>query len=99
MAKKEKSIMVLRSMTEGEIKSYGGNLLMRRKWKQWLGLFVLSLAWVAVASKFLEGNEMTIGIIAIVPVLIVCVAWAYSMDKAGKRLWNAIKDKDQPVRL
>ncbi len=97
--KKEKSIMVLRSMTEGEVKSYGGNLSMRKKWKYWLGLFVVVVAWFFVASKFLGGNLTLVGVLAILPLLVVLIAWVYAMDKAGKRLWNSIKDKDQPVRL
>ncbi len=97
--KEQKSIMVLRRMTQSDVENLGGSMMLRKRWKYWIAMLVLSLIWAGLITQFLKGNEIISSIIAILPLVLVFISFYYTSNKWGKKLWNSIKDKEQPVRL
>ena len=98
MKKEKKKIQVLRRMTEGDIKSLGGGLWMRRRMKFIIPLAVLALVWMVAITQLFDTSGYT-ALVALLPVLALFVVWGVGVDKAGKKLWNQVKDKEQPVDL
>lgn len=97
MKKEKRKVQILRRMTEGDIKNLGGNLWSRRKAKGLIALAVLAFAWMLVGANILVG---WIGVtLSVLPILALCLVFIVRMDKEGKKLWNYVKDKEQPVDL
>jgi hypothetical protein len=99
MAKKvEESRLILRRMTKSQIKTLGGNMFVYSKRWTWLGAFVLGIAF---AYLFLEFNEASTsnGIISITPVFVVFISFLYTLNKAGKKLWEKVKSEKEPVEI
>ncbi len=97
MKKEKRKIQIMRWMTEGDIKNLGGNLWARRKAKGLVVLAILAFAWMLVGAVILEG---WIGVtLSVLPILTLCLVFIIRMDKEGKKLWNSVKDKEQPVDL
>jgi len=97
--KKEKvKIQVLRRMTKDDIENLGGNLWMRRKAKALIIGAILSVVWLVTIVLATEPS-LLITYVAVAPMVAVWVCWLWRFTKAGKKLWNDVKDKKQPVDL
>ncbi len=97
--KEQKSIMVLRRMTQSDVENLGGSMMLRKRGKYWIAMLVLSLVWAGLITQFVRGNEIVSVIIALLPAALVAISLVYTSNKWGKKMWNSIKDKEQPVRL
>lgn len=99
MKKEKVKIQVLRQMTEGDIKNLGGNLWIRRRAIMHILVGGLLFLWMVVVSYNTEPNRWLPFVLAVVPVIVVFVIWAVRFGKAGEKLWNEVKDKEQPIDL
>lgn len=97
MKKEKKRVQVLRYMSEGEIKTLGGNLWMRHKAKSLIFVGILSLAWMLAGAVLFSGWIAVLA--SCLPISTLCVFWIWRMDKEGKNLWNYVNGKEQPVDL
>ncbi len=98
MSKEQKKYLVIREYTESDIKSLGMNYVLRKQWKQWIIMFVLSFGWMAGVTKIL-GTSVVNQFVAIAPVCIVVIAWYWSGYQVGKKIFNKVKDTPQPIKL
>ena len=97
MKKEKRKVQILRRMTEGDIKNLGGNMWMRRRVKWLIAMAFGTLAWMIVGANILVGF---IGVaVSLLPILVLCLVFIVRMDKEGKKFWNKVKDKEQPVDL
>ena len=96
--KAESTKVILEKMTESQIKTWGGNRFARKKWKSWTITFILAVGFGFIFDTFMKPTVMG-NIISILPLLIVFVAFFYSMSKAGKKFWEEIKDKPEPIEV
>jgi hypothetical protein len=94
----ETKIWILRELTESQVKSYGTNIVIKTRKKYWVGLCVVLVLWEIFISTMLKSGIVQC-VAAVAPPLIVALAFLYSADKAGKKLWQSLKDKEQPVKL
>lgn len=98
MANQEPTKFVLRKMTESQIKRLGGNMFIYTKRWTWAGAFIFSVGFGAIAQGFYK-HTTALNIISIVPVVVVFVSFFYTLNKAGNKFWNQIKDKEEPVEI
>ena len=97
MKKEKRTVQVLRQMSEGDIKNLGGNLWMKRNAKWLILAGVLSFAWLVAGAVILEGK---IGAtVSVFPMFVCFLVWTICLIKEGKKLWNYVKDREQPVDL
>jgi len=96
MSKEKKTVQV--RINEGQIKTLGSNLWIRRKIKVIILAMVLCIAWFAVVANLVDRGWLSIALM-LVPSL---YAWTHAyiiMVKEGNKLWDYVKDKEQPVDL
>ena len=99
MAKKvEESRLILRRMTESQIKTLGGNMFVYSKKWTWTGAFVLSAAFAFLFMQFNGGSKQN-AVIAVIPFLAVTISFFYTLAKAGNKLWNKVKNEQEPVEI
>ena len=98
MANQEPTKLVLRRMTKSQLVNLGGNMFIYSKRWTWLGAFVFGLAFFLLMSYF-DKHTITTNIISITPLAVVLVSFFYTLNKAGKKFWNEIKDKTEPVEI
>ncbi len=97
MSKEQKSMQVLVRMSEGRIKSLGGDRWLRRRYKSLLIAFILAMLWFFPISLIMKG---AIGaVLSLIPLLVGFIALTYAYRRAGNKLWGQVKDKEQPVDL
>jgi hypothetical protein len=85
-------------MTKAQIINLGGNLFVYSKRKTWLGAFVFGLGFFLVMQFFYNHTAM-MNVLSITPLLTVICCFVYTLNKAGKKYWNDVKDKEQPIRI
>jgi purine-cytosine permease-like protein len=98
MAKEEESRLVLRRMTETQIKNLGGNMFVYSKRKTWTWAFIFGVAFFVVMQFFFK-RTITVNVISILPLLVVFLAFLYTINKAGKTYWNKIKNEEEPITI
>jgi hypothetical protein len=91
--------MVLKEMSESAIKSYGTNIINKKRGKLWLAILVISLVWFFVALQMFNGNTIGGAIIIMTPIIVCMCAYFYSANKTGTMLWNKVKNMEQPIKL
>lgn len=99
MSKKveRKKIDLLLSKDELWIKNYGSNMWLQSRGKKVLVLFFVSFIWMMVILRFFEG---WLGYFpAIFPLIVTFYMYWRGMTRSGNKLWNEVKDKEQPVDL
>ena len=87
-----------RRLTETQIKNLGARIFVTQRWKYWIALLLISVAWFVIAGIFFT-NTMSANIIGILPLFLIIVAFVYSYVKAGSRLWNKVKDLEEPIEI
>ncbi len=97
MKKVREKRRVLRTMTESDIKSLGSALWIRSKGKALSVFFVLCLLWMLPIAYYWDGNIAVV--VAMTPLTLLWIWGMWRLDKEGKRLWNEVKDKEQPIDL
>jgi cell division protein FtsW (lipid II flippase) len=85
-------------MSKSQIISLGGNKFVYTKRWTWIGAFVFGVAFFFLMAYFYK-HTTTTNIISIVPLVCVVVSFFYTLNKAGVKLWNQIKDKSEPIEL
>ncbi len=99
MAKKEQETrLVLNKMTRDAIKNLGVNRWVYRKRWMLSGAFIVSVIWMIV-STYLYEHSVSSAIIAVVPLVIVALFFYVQATKVGKKFWEEIKDKPDPVDI
>lgn len=100
MAKKnEPTKVIIRKMTESEIKGIGSNLYVKRKGKYWLGILVLCVVWLFVTMMFFDMEQIRNQVISFLPIVVSFVGWVWQYIKAGNKFWEQVKDKPDPVEI
>jgi CBS domain containing-hemolysin-like protein len=94
----EPTKLVLRRMTKSQIVGLGGNKFVYSKRGTWIGAFIFGVGFFLLMSYFYKHTTVT-NIISIVPIVCVVVSFFYTINKAGVKYWNEIKDKEEPVVL
>ena len=98
MAKNEKTIQVIRELTESQIKGYGSNIIMKYRRKYWVALFVILGLWeLVIIAAIKPGAFMAVAMVA--PAAVIMGAFYYSARKAGNKLLASMKNQPQPVRM
>jgi cell division protein FtsW (lipid II flippase) len=98
MANQEPSKLVLRRMTESQIKTFGGNKFVYAKRWTWIAAFAFGVGFFLIMSHFYKHTTAT-NIISIVPLVVLIVAFFYTLNKAGKKFWDEVKDKEEPLEI
>ena len=98
MANQEPTKFVLRKMTESQIKRLGGNMFIYTKRWTWAGAFAFGFGFFLVLSYFYKHTTVT-SILSVVPLVVLVVAFFYTLNKAGKKFWDEIKDKEEPITI
>jgi len=97
--KKEiKRIQVIMKMTEGDIKNLGMNRWFNTKIKPIALSVVIWVVWGIIISKVIS-NDWLSALLAGLPLAVEVIYIYDRMMRAGKKLWNEVKDKPQPVDL
>ena len=98
MKRLKETRLVLREMTEKDIRGLGMSRWMRRQWWQ-LGLWFI--VWLIVLLVIVNqiNNQWVESGVAIVGYFVILLPPFVKMDRAGKRFWDEVKDKDQPIKL
>jgi hypothetical protein len=91
-------IQVIREYTESDIKGLGVTYLLKKKPRVWALLLLCALAMTGVLFKVFNPS-LVAGIVEILPVLVVFGFFWYKSQQVGKKLWEFVKDKPQPVKL
>ena len=98
MKKEKRKIQVLRKATESDIKLYGSNKWLSQHWRWWALIFVATLAWIVAGEKYLIDGWLP-ALIKISPLVIAYIIWGVFYYGAGRKYWNEIKDKPEPIEL
>ncbi|MDD5353536.1 MAG: hypothetical protein PHS93_10275 [Candidatus Omnitrophica bacterium] len=100
MKKQQVKIQVIHKISENDLKDIGGNRWTKRNLKWLIPVCVVVLVWVYIAGKYLC-NENIWGqfLLMCVPMSALFAVWEVNYVKAGKILWNEVKDKPQPIDL
>ena len=98
MANQEPTKLVLRRMTKSLLVSLGGSKFVYLKRWTWLGAFGFSVAFFLVMMYFYKHTTVS-NILSVVPLVVVAISFLYTMNKAGNKYWNQVKDREEPVDL
>jgi hypothetical protein len=97
--KVQPTIKVTREWTKSQvINIMGHNIINKRRGKYWIGLTIVSILWLVFALSVFTLNTV-VGIIAILPAIVIWLAYEYSAKETGKKFYEFIKDKPQPVAV
>lgn len=88
--------LVQMSMRKGDVVNYGYNQAMKRSWKKAMWRFVALLVIVMATSYF---NIAWLAMVFAIGMFAYLLVWMMRCQKAGKRLWESVKDKPEPVEL
>ena len=95
MTKQVNGKLVLRRMSKGQVESYGADKYYQRTWKRMLVYCLGGFAGMLVGlflSNFVTGTFL-------LTVLGIFIWWIFKGVVEGKKFWNDIKDKEEPVEL
>lgn len=102
MKKQQEKRLIIRELTESQIKEIAVSKWMRKN-ILWIVLWCVAwlVGWFALIH-YIEVIQEQIYLQMIVLILAVSnitlpVVW--KMSRVGKKIWNEIKDKDQPIRI
>ena len=85
-------------MTKAQIVSLGGSMFVYTRRKTWLGAFAFGLGFFLVMQYFYN-HTMLMNVLSIAPIVTVGCCFVYTLNKAGKKFWESVKDKEQPIRI
>ena len=100
MGKIKEKRLVLREMTEQDIKKIGVDRWVRKVWWQWviLGIVVVALMVLVLENVSIESGWGEAGV-ALGCYLLFAIPFARRVYKTGQQFWNEVKDKEQPIKL
>jgi len=97
VAKKEQpKKLVQMTMTKDDIVTYGYNQALKRSWKKAMIRFLIMLGVVMVTTWF---SIMWLAMVFAIGMFCYLLVWMMRCQKAGKRLFESVKDKPEPVGL
>lgn len=95
--KKEK-IQVLRMLSKSDIEAIGGSRWsFRMRWILFT-LFIISFSWMAFWARQTTASTIN-AYIALTPMFVSFLWWYIGYCITGKRFYNLVKDKEQPIDL
>lgn len=99
MAKKEqKKIQVLRRMTEGGIKSLGSNLWLQRRMGNIILVATVLVIWAIISNRIIASDGLSAAL-TFIPAFGLIFWLNVRMAKEGKKFWDKVKDKPEPIDL
>jgi len=98
MKKVQEKRRIIRTMSESQIRDLGMSLWVKRKLK-WVSFWcAICIAWMCVVSYITDYNQVNTIIVVSAPVIIAL--WGVvKLSKEGNKLWDKVKDKEQPIDL
>ena len=98
MGKTNKKVQVLKMMSKGDIETLGGNRWCNKA--RWLLtiLFLVSFAWVVYWTWKTEPSTINT-YIALSPSFACFTWWFIVFSVKGRKFWNEVKDKKEPIDL
>jgi hypothetical protein len=98
MAKPQRTIQCLRTYKESEIKNLGNNIYWKRHPVLLIATVVIALAIAFGVMQLFPENDWAV--LGMIPLFAWFLWWfVFAPTKIGNRLWNAVKDLEQPVDL
>jgi CBS domain containing-hemolysin-like protein len=98
VAEIEQTKIIVRKMTKAQIINLGGTAFINTKKVTWLAAFIIALIFGIIVQAFYK-HTMVTGILSVAPVVAVFIGFFYTINKAGKKFWEKIKDIPEPVDM
>lgn len=98
MKKGKERRQILRTMTQNQIEILGSELWMKKHRISLVIVAVVCFAWMGLITINTE-DSIVASVIALIPFLVSFILWTWKYLKEGKRFWENIKDKEQPIDL
>ena len=96
MKKKKETRLILREMTRGDIEAIANWRAMVKTWWIWIPILAVVIIFWALDVKTTGDTYGRIGcgILAVEAIALMLYA-----TYEGRKFWNSIKDKDQPIKI
>ena len=94
----EPTKIIIRKMTKSQLVSLGGNIFIQSKKWTWLGAFCFSVVFAFVLLGFYK-HTTVVDVLSIIPMAAVLVGFVYTMNKAGNKFWERIKNEKEPYEI
>jgi len=98
MAKKQETRLVQLRLSKDGLESRGAEREFRKIWKLFCLVLIVMLIGVTLVGNH-SFNREVVGYVAIALVVVLFGLFYIRLYRAGKRFWDSIKDKKEPIEL